>query len=46
MGNPTLDDTCSRVDVLETIISREAMTCHSMDDPLEAVLISYEVNGT
>ena len=43
MANPTLDDTCCRVDILEKALNKEAMICHSMEDPVEAALIDYYV---
>jgi len=46
MATPALDDTYSRIDVLEKVPSREAMSFHFMDDPLEAVVIGYDVTGT
>ena len=45
MANLTLNDTCCRVDVLEMVLHREAMICHSMDDLLEAILIGRKVNA-
>ena len=39
MATPTLDDTCCRIDVLETILSGEAMSCHSVDDPLDVICL-------
>jgi len=47
MASPTLnDDTCYRVDVLERVLSQEAMTCHSVEDPLEAALIGCHMTGS
>jgi len=46
MATSTLDGTCYRVDLLENILSKEAMTCHSMEDPLNVVLIGGDVIGT
>jgi len=43
MASPTLDDACYRVDVLEKVLSMEAMPCHFVDDPLEAILIGCKV---
>ena len=43
MVTPALDNTYCRVNVLERVISMEAMTFHSMDDPLKVVLIGHDV---
>ena len=43
MASPTLDFTYYRVDVMEEILSSEAMTCHSIKDLLEAVMINCDV---
>jgi len=42
----SLDDTCCQVDVLKRVISREAMTCHSIDNPLKAFLICCDMTNT
>jgi len=46
MAIPTLDDTYCRVDVLEKILSKEAMTSHSMHDPLKVILLGRDVIST
>jgi len=47
MASPTLDDdTCCRVNMLERALSQEAMTCHSVEDPLEAALIGFHMTGS
>jgi len=45
MANPYLDDICYIVDVLENVLSKEAITYHSVEDPLEAVLVGYNVTA-
>ena len=44
IANPTLDDTCCRIDVLEKVLNKEALTYHSMKDPPDAALISCGVS--
>ena len=46
MTAPTLDDTCCKADVLEKILNRETMNYHSMDDPLEDILIGRNVTDS
>ena len=46
MASLTLDDMCCRVDMLERALSREALTSHSVKDPLEAVVIGCHVSGS
>ena len=41
MANPTLDDTCYRVDVLEMVLNQKALSYNSAEDPLEATHIGY-----
>ena len=38
-----LDATCCKVDMLGKALNQEAMTCHSIEDPLEAILICCHV---
>jgi len=45
MASPTIDDSCCRVDILESTLNQEAKTCHSVEDPLEAALIGCHVTG-
>ena len=40
---PTINDSCCRVDVLERALNQEAKTCHSVEDLLEAALVSCHV---
>jgi len=46
MASPTLDEMCCRVDMLERAVNQEAMTCHSVEDPLEAALIGFHVTSS
>jgi len=46
MASPSSDDTCCRVDILEKALNQEAMTCHFVEDPLEATLVSCHVTGS
>ena len=41
MDIPTLDYTCCRVNALDKVLNQEAMPHHSVEDPLEVVLIGY-----
>lgn len=43
MVTPSLKNDCSKAVVLNRVVNREVMTCHSMDEPLEAILISHDV---
>jgi len=43
VASSTLDDTCSRVHMPEEILSTKAMTCHSLENPLEANMIGCDV---
>ena len=43
MDIPTLDYTCCRVNALDKVLNQEAMPRHSVEDPLEVILISYNV---
>jgi len=46
MASPTTDDSCYRVNILESTLNQEAKTCHSVQDPLEAALIGCHVTGS
>jgi len=45
MARPTTDDSCCRVDILESTLNQEAKAHHSVEDPLEAALIGRHVTG-
>ena len=46
MAAPTPNDICCRVDSLKRELNQEAMTHHSMKDPLEAALIDCHVTNS
>jgi len=46
IASPTSGNLCCRVDVLEKTLNQEATTQHSIEDPLEAVLISCYVTDS
>jgi len=46
LASPTLGDSCCRVDVLEKALNQEAKTHHSMEDPLEVMLIGCYVTDS
>ena len=46
MASPTSGDSCCRVDILEKAINQEGKTHLSIEDPLEAALISCHVTNS
>ena len=39
MSLPSLEDTCSQVDILEKLLSEEMVFLKPLEDPLEACLV-------
>ena len=46
MAPPTLKDTCYKVNALQSALNQEAMSCHFVEDSLEAALIDCQVTGS
>ena len=46
MARLTIDDSCCRVDILESTLNQEVKTCHLVEGSLEAALIGYHVTGS
>jgi len=46
MASLTIDDSCCRVEILESTLNQEAKTYHLVENLLEAALLGYHVSGS